>query len=543
MKSTSTTVVADKPPLNIQITPKTTSQAPIVTATKNIIQAKTHEENAQVEKDEFIKIFSTPVHEQGETSSRYVDSTRCQLETNGEMCMFALTVSQIEPKNIKEAMTDSAWIEAMQEDHYFKRLDVWELVDRPLRKNVINMKWLWKNKCDEENTIICNKARLVAKGCDSPILINQAKYDQEILQKHGMTLCDSIGTPMTTKPLDADLSGTPVNQIKYRSMVRALMYLTTSRPDIVHATYSNHTGCLDTRKSTSGGIQFLGGDKLVSWSSKKQDCTSMQPYPSRTIHSSILVPSALMSDITLSRNRLKKLYNWETTTYGKILYDEDVHDLRSVETELSAIVFNDSLTFEETHSCEPMVSPLNDNKIDFRISFDESDDEDYTHTVSYFDDLDFFKDFENEFSAIVYNDALTSKLDFLTEPTISIQHIDEFNLKYETSLSECDEEEQNIIYFNDVFPFNVIYPDDSKSDKVNDDDKIDIKQSSGEDVPDTSNTLLDMLAILKPPIGCYTWRMDQWFRFDDLMKDFDQGSRCEMGERLKGLEASSLPYK
>ncbi|GKD68770.1 hypothetical protein Tco_1322860 [Tanacetum coccineum] len=38
---------------------------------------------------------------------------------------------------------------------------------------------------------------------------------------------------------------------------------------------SDHASCLDTRKSTSGGIQFLGGDKLVSWSSKKQDCTSM----------------------------------------------------------------------------------------------------------------------------------------------------------------------------------------------------------------------------------------------------------------------------
>ncbi|GJV73980.1 retrovirus-related pol polyprotein from transposon TNT 1-94 [Tanacetum coccineum] len=77
------------------------------------------------------------------------------------------------------------------------------------------------------------------------IFINQAKYAQEILKKHGMTSCDSIGTPMATKHLDADLSD------------------------------SNHAGCLDSRKSTSGGIQFLGGDKLVSWSSKKQDCTSM----------------------------------------------------------------------------------------------------------------------------------------------------------------------------------------------------------------------------------------------------------------------------
>nr|GFA84821.1 retrovirus-related Pol polyprotein from transposon TNT 1-94 [Tanacetum cinerariifolium] len=68
------------------------------------------------------------------------------------------------------------------------------------------------------------------------IFINQAKYAQEKLIKHGMTSCDSVGTPMATKHLDADLSGTSVDQTKYQSMVGALMYLTTSRPDIVHAT-------------------------------------------------------------------------------------------------------------------------------------------------------------------------------------------------------------------------------------------------------------------------------------------------------------------
>ncbi|GJV61140.1 hypothetical protein Tco_1467240 [Tanacetum coccineum] len=75
-----------------------------------------------------------------------------------------------------------------------------------------------------------------------------------------------------------------------------------------------------------------------------------------------------------------KVYNWETTTYGKVWYDEHVHDLKSVETEFPAIVFNDALTSEVTLSCETMVSPLNDNKINFRISFDESDDEDYTES-------------------------------------------------------------------------------------------------------------------------------------------------------------------
>ncbi|GKD87428.1 retrovirus-related pol polyprotein from transposon TNT 1-94 [Tanacetum coccineum] len=119
------------------------------------------------------------------------------------------------------------------------------------------------------------------------IFTNQDKYAQEILKKHGMTSCDNIGTPMATKPLDVDLSGTLVDQTKYCSMVGALMYLTSSILDIVYATcyyarYQARTtekylkSCLDTRKSyTSCGLQFLGGDKLVKWSSKKQDRTSM----------------------------------------------------------------------------------------------------------------------------------------------------------------------------------------------------------------------------------------------------------------------------
>ncbi|GJY65156.1 hypothetical protein Tco_0466616 [Tanacetum coccineum] len=149
--------------------------------------------------------------------------------------------------------------------------------------------------------------------------------------------------------------------------------------------------------------------------------------------------------------RRGKVYNWETATYGKIWDNEDVHDLRSVETEFPAIVFNETLTSEAALSCEPMVSSLNNDEINFRISFDESDDEDYTvifdknlfsykiiyvnnlktgskndndkvnmpslpspePTVNCFDDLDFFNDLENEFLAIVYNDAQMSKLDDL----------------------------------------------------------------------------------------------------------------------------------
>ncbi|GJR71466.1 hypothetical protein Tco_0083831 [Tanacetum coccineum] len=162
---------------------------------------------------------------------------------------------------------------------------------------------------------------------------------------------------------------------------------------------------------------------------------------------------------------------------------KDVHDPKSVETEFPAIVFNDNMTSNETLSYEPTVSSRNNNKIDLRISFDESDDEDYIvvfdknsfsdkiisgndlktdskndnekvnmplfsspePSVSCIDDLDFFKDFKNEFPAIVYNDALTSKSDFLTKPTLCPQHINEFDLKDETLLSEYDEVEQNVL--------------------------------------------------------------------------------------------------
>ncbi|GJV22018.1 hypothetical protein Tco_1371038 [Tanacetum coccineum] len=208
-----------------------------------------------------------------------------------------------------------------------------------------------------------------------------------------------------------------------------------------------------------------------------------------------------------------KVFNSKTAKYGKIWYDEDIHDLRSVETEFPSIAFNGEVSSEKTLSCEPMVSSLND-EIDFRISFDDSDDENYTvvfdknsfsykiistndlktdsendnekvmhllpspePTVSCFDDLDFFKDFKNEFPAIVYNDAPTSKSDLLTEPILSPQHIDEFDLNDKTSLFEYDEEEQNVLYFNDLFPFNIIHPDDLKSEKDNDDNEIDIIQS------------------------------------------------------------------
>ncbi|GJS30240.1 hypothetical protein Tco_0490860 [Tanacetum coccineum] len=113
-----------------------------------------------------------------------------------------------------------------------------------------------------------------------------------------------------------------------------------------------------------------------------------------------------------------KVFNWQTATYGKIWDNEDVHGLGSVETEFPAIIFNDTLTSEATLSCDPTdimddpnitmeeyirleeekapkcrkvfnwettkygkICSLNNDEIDFRMSFDESDNEDYTDLV------------------------------------------------------------------------------------------------------------------------------------------------------------------
>nr|GEZ72494.1 hypothetical protein [Tanacetum cinerariifolium] len=344
-----------------------------------------------------------------------------------------------------QGYVDPAWIESIQEELLqFKRLDVWVLVPAPDNITPLTLKWLFKNKHDEEKMVIRNKSRLVVRGyrqeegidfeesftavarmeafriflayaahksftvfqmdvktaflhgtlkedvyvcqpeglidADHPshvfklkkalyglkqaprawydelstfllqnhffkgttdptlfirrfvddILVVQVYIDDIIFSsthprnnlKYGMKSCDPVGTPMEIKyKLDLDQNGTPVDATKYRSMIGALMYLTSSRPDIVHTTClcaryqakptekhlkevkrifcyrqgpvntglwytkdsgfeltgfldADYAGCKDTFKSTSGGAQFLG-EKLVSWFSKKQDCTAL----------------------------------------------------------------------------------------------------------------------------------------------------------------------------------------------------------------------------------------------------------------------------
>ncbi|GJX54663.1 hypothetical protein Tco_0283032 [Tanacetum coccineum] len=162
-------------------------------------------------------------------------------------------------------------------------------------------------------------------------------------------------------------------------------------------------------------------------------------------------PNITMEEyIRLEEEKAQKrgqVFNWETAKYGKIWYDEDIDDLRSIETKFPAIAFNDevpskTLSYEPTkNSFSYKIVSTNDLKTD-----SENDNEKVMPSIpspepaiSCFDDLDFFKAFENEFPAIVYNDALTSKSDLLTEPILNPQHIDKFDLNDETSF-KYDEE-------------------------------------------------------------------------------------------------------
>jgi len=84
--------------------------------------------------------------------------------TNTEVVQFACFVSSIEPKNHKEALIDEYWITAMQDElEQFKHSEVWDLTPRPAESNVVGIKWIFKNKINEDGLVVRNKARLAAQ--------------------------------------------------------------------------------------------------------------------------------------------------------------------------------------------------------------------------------------------------------------------------------------------------------------------------------------------------------------------------------------------
>ncbi|GJQ99313.1 retrovirus-related pol polyprotein from transposon TNT 1-94 [Tanacetum coccineum] len=145
--------VSYNPPSHEEIESSTTALEPSNVQNFHQVQPSTHIWTKDHPLDQVIGDPSKPV------------MTRQRLHIDFEVCMYVLTVSTIEPKNIKEAMVDHSWIESMQDElNQFERLQVWELVPRPEGKNIIALKWFWNIKCDAENIVVRNKTRLVAKG-------------------------------------------------------------------------------------------------------------------------------------------------------------------------------------------------------------------------------------------------------------------------------------------------------------------------------------------------------------------------------------------
>nr|GEZ52710.1 retrovirus-related Pol polyprotein from transposon TNT 1-94 [Tanacetum cinerariifolium] len=199
VSKSSTVTTADVPeqrqqqhttPLNTQTTPAITcqdpSQAQTLTSTKNINQAETNSKNAQVADDEFINIFYHPLEQVIGNPSQSV-RTRRQLESDGEMSMG---YAQKKGVDFEESSALVARLEAVR--------------------------------------------LFIAYAAHKSFIVYEMDVKTAFL--YGPLKEEVVGTSMATKHLDVDLSGTLVDQTKYRSMVGALMYLTASRPDIVHAT-------------------------------------------------------------------------------------------------------------------------------------------------------------------------------------------------------------------------------------------------------------------------------------------------------------------
>nr|GEY65904.1 hypothetical protein [Tanacetum cinerariifolium] len=230
--------------------------------------------------------------------------------------------------NVAEALRDADWVlsasnipehvYALDEALYGLKQAPWAWYDT-LSQFLIESSF---QKGSIDTTLFIKKKGLQVNQFSNGIFINQSKYILDILKRFGLENYDSVPTPMVEHAtLKLDLVGKPVDHTDYRSMIGSLMYVTSSRPDIVFATcmcaryqdnpnehhmsavkrifrylkgtiilglwyskdfgfdltaYSDsyHAGCHLDRKSTSGIVQFLG-DKLVCWSSKKQNCVSI----------------------------------------------------------------------------------------------------------------------------------------------------------------------------------------------------------------------------------------------------------------------------
>nr|GEV75014.1 retrovirus-related Pol polyprotein from transposon TNT 1-94 [Tanacetum cinerariifolium] len=276
--------------------------------------------NAMFNANMFVNPFANPSTSAAESSSsQYVDPSNMHKFDQPYPHEFQWTKDYPLEQNVKEALTDPAWINSMQEEILqFKRLDVWALVPAPDNITPLTLKWLFKNKHDEEKTLkedvyVCQLEGFI--DVDHPSHVFKLKKALYGLKQAPRAWCDELSMFIlhnhffkgTTDPTlfirrfvddilvvqvyvhDIIFDSThprlsqPRNTLKeVKSIFRylrgtvntGLWYTKDSGFELTGFSDADYAGCKDTFKSTSGGAQFLR-EKLVSWSSKKQDCTAL----------------------------------------------------------------------------------------------------------------------------------------------------------------------------------------------------------------------------------------------------------------------------
>ncbi|GKC36535.1 putative ribonuclease H-like domain-containing protein [Tanacetum coccineum] len=274
--------------------------------------------------------MTKPTSEQGFLSDVYEQKTHDTLNT----CLYACFLSQIEPTSIAKALSDSSWVEAMQEELLqFKLQQVWILVDLPNGKKAIGTKWVFRNKKDVRRIMIRNKARLVAHGHrqeegidyeESALLYRtieeevyvtqpprvkdpdhpdkfykvvkalyglhqvpracQDKYVVNILKKFNYFDVKSASTPVDLeKPLVKDRDVDDVDVHLYRSMLGSLMYITASRPDIIYLKGKSTLGLWYSRDSPFELVAYTDNDYAGATQDRKSTTGGCQFLGNRLI--------------------------------------------------------------------------------------------------------------------------------------------------------------------------------------------------------------------------------------------------------------------
>nr|GEX15298.1 hypothetical protein [Tanacetum cinerariifolium] len=236
----------------------------------------------------------------------------------------------IEPANVAEALRDVDWVSAMQDElDQFARLKVWRLVLRPKGKTIIKTKWIFKNKKDESSLVIRNKARLVAVGYSQQEGIDYDEMFSPVARIEAIRLFLAYVAHKDFTVFKMDVKTAFLNRIlKEEVYVRQPPgFVSTQYPDHVYALDkalyglkqaprawydvlsqflmdngfqkdADHAECHLDRKSTYGSVQFLG-NKLVCWSSKKQNCVSIS-----TAKSEYVVVSSYCAKVLWMRTQL-----------------------------------------------------------------------------------------------------------------------------------------------------------------------------------------------------------------------------------------------